>query len=252
MKDQDIKKAFRNIEPDGESKERMLAQIKKSQYNTESKFKMNKQLAVLVCLLLLGVGVVIAYPYINNSDQTRYLSENNGMADADNYETKYKDTVERITEDSTDKMEAEYQLEDPAYHALENERLTRGKPPTMHLIIAGERHETGLGSYCWPAKSKNEQTCVETMMPSDDIQVIVVQGGEEIKFEIDHEPLPDESYLIQFNENSEHEIEIDGLGFKAPNEKGIYNYLYRISWLDAEDAHHPLGDSSYGFRLEVR
>ncbi|RKJ26985.1 hypothetical protein D7X33_43085, partial [Butyricicoccus sp. 1XD8-22] len=101
----------------------------------------------------------------------------------------------------------------------------------------------------------NKSTCVDTAEPVELLKnenPIQVKAGEEITFEMDYEPKPNEFHVIQTNENNETEIVMEDNHFTAPMEKGVYYYSYGVWWMDKKEANVSNGDAFYAFVLEVR
>ncbi|WP_075980145.1 hypothetical protein [Bacillus massilinigeriensis] len=131
--------------------------------------------------------------------------------------------------------------------------MTGSKPPIAMIKIGEETFLTKLGSYCWTLRNKS--TCVDTAGPVELLKnenPIQVKAGEEITFEMDYEPKPNEFHVIQINENNETEIVMEDNHFTAPMEKGVYYYSYGVWWMDKKEANVSNGDAFYAFVLEVR
>lgn len=132
-------------------------------------------------------------------------------------------------------------------------KMIGSKPPIAKIKIGKDTFSTKLGSYCWTVKNKS--TCVDTAGPVELLKnenPIQVKAGEEIAFEMDYEPKPNEVHLLQINRNKETEVVVEDNHFTTPMEKGIYYYSYGVWWMDKEEANVSNGDASYAFVLEVR
>lgn len=130
-----------------------------------------------------------------------------------------------------------------------NGGLSGSKPPAAFVIIADEKYETDLGTYCWKG------TCVDTVGPVERLEgnePIIVKAGETIYFEMDYDPKPNEIHLNQYHENEEKKITVSDNSFTAPSETGIYYYSYGVWWMDEKDERVSNGDAFYGFMIEVK
>ena len=131
--------------------------------------------------------------------------------------------------------------------------LSGNKPPIVNIEIAGVKHETKLGSYCWGSNGKAE--CVDTAGPVEllgDDEPIQIKSSQQITLTMDYTPKPNEVHLLQIQNNDETEIEINDQKFTAPGEKGIYYYSYGVWWMDEKEANVSHGDAFYAFVLEVK
>ena len=55
--------------------------------------------------------------------------------------------------------------------------------------------------------------------------------------EMDYNPQPNEVYVGKMdNENDSTEVKIEKNRFTAPTEKGVYYYIYSVSWMDEKEA----------------
>jgi hypothetical protein len=130
--------------------------------------------------------------------------------------------------------------------------MTGSNPPIAKIKIGKETFSTKLGSYCWIVGSKS--TCVDTAGPVELLKnekPIRVKAGEEVTFEMDYEPKPNEVHVTQVNENKETDVLVEDNHFTAPMEKGIYYYSYGVWWMDKKEANVSNGDAFYAFVLEV-
>ncbi len=131
--------------------------------------------------------------------------------------------------------------------------MTGSKPPTAMIKIGEETFSTKLGSYCWTVRNKS--TCVDKAGPVELLKnekPIQVNAAEEVTFEMDYEPKPNEFHVIQINEGKETEVIVNDHHFTTPTNKGIYFYSYAVWWMDEKEVHVSNGDASYVFALEVR
>lgn len=131
--------------------------------------------------------------------------------------------------------------------------MTGSKPPIAMIKIGEETFSTKLGSYCWAVRNKG--TCVDTAGPVELLKnekPIRVKAGEEVTFEMDYEPKPNEVHVTQINENKETDVLVDDNHFTAPMEKGVYYYSYAVWWMDKKESNVSTGDAFYAFVLEVR
>ena len=129
-----------------------------------------------------------------------------------------------------------------------NNGLKGLKPPKTVVEVGNERYETVLGTYCW------KSACVDTAGPIELMEgkeTIKVQPSETITLVMDYEPLPSEISLVEYKENVETEVEVQGNQFTAPAEKGIYYYSYGVWWMSEKEENVSYGDASYAFALEV-
>jgi hypothetical protein len=130
-----------------------------------------------------------------------------------------------------------------------NNGMVGEKPPKAFIETQNETHETKLGTYCW------KKGCVDTVGPIELLKgkkPIKVNAGEDIKFVMDYEPKPNETHVIQMNENTETEVTVENNRFTAPTQKGIYYYSYGVWWMDEKEANLSHGDAFYAFVLEVK
>jgi hypothetical protein len=136
---------------------------------------------------------------------------------------------------------------------ISTNEMTGNKPPIAMIKIGKETYTTKLGSYCW--KGRKESTCVDTAGPVELLKnenPIQVKAGEEVTFEMDYEPKPNEFHVLQINRNKETEIVVGDNHFTVPMEKGVYYYSYGVWWMDKKEANVSNGDAFYAFVLEVR
>lgn len=131
--------------------------------------------------------------------------------------------------------------------------MTGIKPSIAKIKIGEETFSTKLGSYCWTVQNKS--TCVDTAGPVEllkNVKPIRVKAGEEVTFEMDYEPKPNEFHVLQINRNRETEVAVEDNHFTAPREKGVYYYSYGVWWMDKKKANVSKDDATYAFALEVR
>lgn len=136
---------------------------------------------------------------------------------------------------------------------ISTNNMTGSKPPIAMIKIGEETFLTKLGSYCWTVRNKS--TCVDTAGPVELLKnekPIRVKAGEEVTFEMDYEPKPNEFHVLQINGDKETEVVVEDNHFTAPMEKGVYYYSYGVWWMDKKEANVSNGDASYAFALEVR
>jgi len=123
------------------------------------------------------------------------------------------------------------------------------EPPSLFIVMDDIRHETKLGSYCW--SNGGSGVCADTAGPLELLKDEIpkkVKANQRIKFEFDYEN-PSEGSLQQIqSENKETTVLKAGGQMKAPQEAGIYYFVYSAFWTD-EDS--PNGDALYAFAIEV-
>jgi hypothetical protein len=128
--------------------------------------------------------------------------------------------------------------------------LTGDKPPKLILEIDGETYEAILGTYCWT------RGCADTVGPNEllkDKEPIKVKPGEQVMLKMDYTPKPNVINFSQIeNDQVEKDIEIIDNKFIAPDEAGIYHYVYSAWWKDEKDKDLSHGDAFYAFSLEVQ
>lgn len=129
-----------------------------------------------------------------------------------------------------------------------DDKMQGDKPPDAYIEIDNEHYKMGRGSYCWNG------TCIDVAGPVEllaDEMPIQVQPGDEITFKMDFTPKPNEIQLSEIRNEEETEIKVVNNHFTAPNEKGIYYYLYGVWWMDDNAENVSLADAFYAFALEV-
>ena len=123
------------------------------------------------------------------------------------------------------------------------------KPPKTVVEIGNDTHATVLGSYCWKAM------CADTVGPHKLLggkDPIKVNPGEKITIVMDYNPQPNEVYVGKMdNENDDTEVKFENNRFTAPTEKGVYYYIYSVSWMDEKEANLSHGHAYYAFVIEV-
>ncbi|MGN7942310.1 hypothetical protein [Virgibacillus sp. 6R] len=134
-----------------------------------------------------------------------------------------------------------------------NNGLSGEKPPKATIQIANKSYPTTLGSYCW--HSKGEGICADTAGPVELLEgkkPIEVKAGEQITFEMDYEPKPNEIHVSEIYNNKESEVPVENNRFSAPMEKGIYYYSYGTWWMDEKQENVSNGSAVYAFVIEVK
>lgn len=133
----------------------------------------------------------------------------------------------------------------------ENTVLLGNKPPKMTIEVNREEFNSELGSYCWNL-SDSESECLEIMVPLENGQRIAASVGEEISLKIKSAPAPDKAYLIQNPGDDATEVKLNENQFIAPDEKGVYYYVYSVAWLNKDEEKGSNGSVDYGFILDVK
>lgn len=133
----------------------------------------------------------------------------------------------------------------------ENTVLLGDKPPKMTIEVKGEEYNSQLGSYCWNL-SESQSECLEIMVPLENGQRIVASVGEEISLTFKSAPAPDKVYLIQNPYDDVTEVKLNENQFTAPDEKGVYYYVYSVEWLNKDEEKVSDGSVDYGFILSVK
>ncbi len=131
--------------------------------------------------------------------------------------------------------------------------LSGEEPPKATIQIANKSYSTTLGSYCWHSNGKG--ICADTAGPVELLEgkkPIEVKAGEQITFEMNYEPKPNEIHVSQINNHKETEIHVENNRFSAPMEKGIYYYSYGTGWMDEKQENVSNGDAVYAFVIEVK
>jgi hypothetical protein len=131
----------------------------------------------------------------------------------------------------------------------DDKSLTGEKPPKTVVEIGSETYATVLGSYCW------KNMCADTVGPHKLLEgkdPIKVKPDEKITIMMNFNPQPNEIYLGKMdNENDDTEVKLENNRFIAPTNKGIYYYIYSVSWMDEKEANVSHGDAYYAFVIEV-
>ncbi|THE13076.1 hypothetical protein E1I69_09405 [Bacillus timonensis] len=132
-------------------------------------------------------------------------------------------------------------------------KLSGSKPPETKIQIGNETFPTILGTYCWSSMFKS--VCADTAGPEELLEgkaPIVVQPGDEVVFEMDYEPLPNEVHVAYYQGGKETEVKVENHRFTAPKEKGVYYYSYGVWWMDENEENVSNADAFYAFALEVK
>lgn len=137
----------------------------------------------------------------------------------------------------------------------ENTVLLGDKPPKMTIEVKGEEYNSQLGSYCWNVSesiSESRTECLEIMVPLENGQRIAASVDEEISLTFKSAPAPDKAYLIQNPGDDVTEVKLNENQFTAPDEKGVYYYVYSVEWLNKDEEKVSNGSVDYGFILDVK
>ncbi|GAA4063299.1 hypothetical protein [Amphibacillus indicireducens] len=133
----------------------------------------------------------------------------------------------------------------------ENTVLLGDKPPKMTIEVNREEFNSQLGSYCWNLPD-SESECLEIMVPLENGQRIAASLGEEISLTFKSAPAPDQAYLIQNPGDDLTEVKLNENQFTAPDEKGVYYYVYSVAWLNKDEEKVSNGSVDYGFILDIK
>ncbi|CAM4233180.1 hypothetical protein [Paenibacillus typhae] len=134
--------------------------------------------------------------------------------------------------------------------ATQADRPYRAKPP-LPVITAGAAEIPAVqASYCWDYLGCADTAIGEMMY--DGQTLTVVQPGERIDTVLNYEPQPSSVIVTPVvDEHAYDPVPLTDGGFTAPEEKGVYYFMYFANWT-TEDGVHTLNQTSAVFAFEVR
>ncbi len=139
----------------------------------------------------------------------------------------------------------------PAVETSAKADRSHGAKPPLPVITAGAAGIPAVqASYCWDYLGCADTAIGEQMY--DGQTLTVVQPGERIDTALNYEPQPSSVIVTPVvDEHAYDPVPLTDGGFTAPEEKGVYYYLYSANWT-TDDGVYMLNQTSAVFAVEVR
>ncbi|MDF9841155.1 MULTISPECIES: hypothetical protein [unclassified Paenibacillus] len=134
--------------------------------------------------------------------------------------------------------------------AVKANRSYRAQPP-LPVITAGAAAIPAVQSgYCWDYLG-----CADIAIGAqryEGMSLTVVQPGERIGIVLNYEPQPSSVVVAAVGDDNAYDpVPLIEGGISAPEEKGVYYYMYFANWT-TEDGVYTLNQTSAVFAFEVR